>query len=87
MQKGVAKSQTDPLLETGAGVLLNVMLQLTRLPCIPGLPSVIHSFHVPSALLPLLTAPRTPSGLNDPVNGAKPAVIDVAALMLKQVPV
>jgi hypothetical protein len=72
----------------GAGVLLNVILQLTREPAFAAVRlSCMHSDHRPLAFWPLFTAPKYPSGIKVPVKGAIPDLMDVAAVAVKQVPV
>ena len=44
----------------------------------PPVSSVISSVQFPAAAIPF-KVDSSPSGLNDPVNGAVPAVMDVAA--------
>jgi hypothetical protein len=72
----------------GAGVLLNVMLQLTSDPALAAVRlSCMHRDQAPFAFCPLFTAPKYPSGINVPVNGAVPALMEVDAVAVKQVPV
>jgi hypothetical protein len=72
----------------GAGVLVKVRLTLVTVPVLAAfLLSCTQTDQLPLAFCPLLTAPKKPSGLNMPVNGAVPAFIGVAAVAVKQVPV
>ena len=72
----------------GAGVLLNVILQLTSDPAFAAVRlSCMQSDQAPFAFCPLFTAPKYPSGIKVPVKGAVPALMEVAAVAVKQVPV
>ena len=93
---GVAPAHEEPAVRVvvhagkaggnGAGVVLNVRLQLFNVPAFAVvLLSCIQSFQIPFAFCPLFTAPKYPSGKKAPVNGDVPNLIDVGAVAVKQV--